>query len=955
MRLVPLHNVLSSTLRLLEADAAAMRLLPRGDAWQPLDVAVGDTALLQALCWSEDQNVPEPPVAPRKRALFGLAGALKLYVCEEQRCVAMQIDVSDQLLAAMPSQFKTFEKRGATREVLGSLWFALAFADGDDLARRFDYEPDTGALAELLIGVAAQALWGLYQSRQAHADPITGLPGAEEFRSRLRRPVDGADAGATALYLLSVDGYAQLRNTSGQERAEQLLQDAARHLEMVVRKDDGLFCYREAQFAVVAQVQDEQGSRLLAEKLERALDPLQSSLDARGISTSIGYVLAAGDESMDPQALCLAAEQALDYARLRGGQTSVAYSDALPESELSQHHLASSLLTDPERGYRNNYILWQTLALIAGETAPDEVATQFGELLKARLGAELVVLVEDVAGELQLLSGVEASAENVLTGNSRQRIEQALGRRRIVRVDDPAFGTSMAIPLIARHQIQGCLYLEIREPLDTADALFLRTLADQVAGALDRAKLVLYSLALHERESEALREKLSDLHPQTDSVPPVHNHHSIAMREVMTFVERIAPTDVSVLVMGESGAGKEVMARAIHAASHRSAAPFVVVDCSAITPSLIESELFGRVKGAFTGADAASEGRIAQAHGGTLFLDEIGELPLDVQAKLLRFVQEKELVAVGATETRQIDTRIICATNRDLQSEVQEGQFRADLYFRLQAIQVKVPPLRQRIDDLPELVEHFVDEFNRRFDGRIEGLTEAAWLKIRTYPWPGNVRELENVLMRAVLLVKSGQLQADDLELNEQAALPGAAPLRQSADNALVPDSRIDEDPWSVLASLLSDQITAVFNDGQPEGPIGRWLSDLMVLSAWELNDRVVVSAARLLGLPETTLRRQLAKAQQHQDNPLTLRSPQWQAALPSLQEVLLRVMTDAHAPAALAEAIDHCLLEQIDAVVGANHAGGAALLGVTPPTYAKRLQKMRQPPVPTTPSLEVR
>ncbi len=952
MRLVPLHNVLSSTLRLLDADAAAMRLLPRGDAWQPLDVAVGDTALLQALSWSEDQSVPAPPVAPIQRAIFGLPEALKLYICEEQSCVAMQIDVSDQLLAAMPSQFKTFEKRGATREVLGSLWFALAFADREDLAGRFDYEPDTGALAELLIGVAAQALWGLYQSRQAHADPITGLPGAAEFRSRLRRPFDGADVGTTALYLLSVDGYAQQRNTFGQERAEQLLQDAARHLEMVVRKDDGLFCYREAQFAVIAQVQDHEGSRLLAEKLERALDPLRRTAGIGDISTSIGYVLATGGD--DPQTLCLAAEQALDYARLRGGQTSVAYSEALPESELNQHHLASSLLTDPERGYRNNYILWQTLELIAGETAPDEVASQFGDLLQVRLGAEIVVLVEDVAGELQPLGRVDAGAEDVLTGRSRRTIAQALRRRESVRADDPVAGTGIAIPLIARHQIQGCLYIERREPLDTADDLFLCALADQVAGALDRAKLVLHHLALHERESEALREKLSDLHPQDDVVRSVQIHHSVAMRDVMDFVARIAPTDVSVLVMGESGAGKEVMARAIHAVSQRSTAPFVVVDCSAITPSLIESELFGRVKGAFTGADAASEGRIAQAHGGTLFLDEIGELPLDVQAKLLRFVQEKELVAVGATATQQIDTRIICATNRDLQAEVQEGRFRADLYFRLQAIQVKVPPLRQRVDDLPALVEHFVHDFNSRFDSRIEGLTESAWLKVRTYPWPGNVRELENVLMRAVLLVKSGRLQADDLELNEQAALPGSASLGQPPAVSSQ-ESTVDEDPWFALASLLSDQITAVFNDGQPEGPIGRWLSELTVLSAWELNDRVVVSAARLLGVPETTLRRQLAKAQQHQDNPLTLRSPQWQAALPTLQEVLLRVMTDAQAPDALAEAIDLCLLEQIDAVVGANHAGGAALLGVTPPTYVKRLQKMGEPPSAMSSSLEVR
>ncbi len=921
------------------AHAAALRIVPGGTAWQPLEVAVGDTALLENLGWSGDEGLAEPPAKAELRDLFGLPDVVRLSFRPD--CVLARVDVSDQLLAAMPSQFKPFDKRGSARESLGTVWLALAFNEPAELRRRFDYESGQEALNELVIGVAAQISWTLYQSRQLNADPVSGLPGAEAFRARLRR---SAAVPAAALFLISIDGYSLQRKRHGQEQAEKLLKDAARCLEAVVRRDDGLFCYREAQFALIGQVQDDHGGQLLADKLLQAFAPLADMPEYQGVSASVGYVRQASVAHLDAQAMCLAAEQALDHARMRGGQQCVMYSDALPESELSQHHLASSLLTDPERGYRNNHILWQTLALLAAETEPAIVAAEFSRLLQTHLEADSVMIVEEVAGELQLLSG--ASDSFSVSRQVEQQILRAFRDRKLVREEEPARGVRLAIPLIARHQLQGCLYVAAPGAFDAADVMFLSALADQVAGAVDRAKLVIHSLAIHERESEALRAKLNDLHAATESGLPLQRYPSASMQAVMDFVDRVATTDVSVLIMGESGAGKEVMARTIHRASDRADKPLVIVDCSTIAPSLIESELFGRVKGAFTGADAASEGRIAMADGGTLFLDEIGELPLDVQAKLLRFVQEKELVAVGATTTQHIDTRILCATNRDLQAEVRNGAFRADLYFRLQAIQVTVPPLRQRVEDLPALVEHFIGEFNRDFDAEVEGLTDAAWLKMRTYPWPGNVRELQNTLMRAVLMTQQGLLTADDLELNEQAVLPGSdrqsvAAIRRSVEEPAAGD------PWEKLRKLLSNAIDGMLAE-QAVGPIGRWLGEAVVLRAWALNDRVVVSAARLLGMPETTFRRQLGKARRNADNPLAVRSAVWQGSLDALEGALSGIMSQAEAPSALAEALERCLLELIDTAVGGDRDAGAALLGVTPPTYARRVDKLvRSEPAP--------
>ena len=228
--------------------------------------------------------------------------------------------------------------------------------------------------------------------------------------------------------------------------------------------------------------------------------------------------------------------------------------------------------------------------------------------------------------------------------------------------------------------------------------------------------------------------------------------NSPALLALLRKVERVADTDATVLIYGETGSGKELIARALHNSGPRKQRPLVKVNCGAVPASLLESELFGHVKGAFTGAIDRRVGRFELADGGTLFLDEIGELPLDTQVKLLRVLQEQEFEPVGSSKTMRVDVRIIAATNRDLAEEVRAGRFRSDLFFRLNVVPLTVPPLRERPADIPLLVAYFLSRFAKKFGRRIDGVSRDTMDRLVRYQWPGNIRELQNIVERAVVL-----------------------------------------------------------------------------------------------------------------------------------------------------------------------------------------------------------
>ena len=249
-------------------------------------------------------------------------------------------------------------------------------------------------------------------------------------------------------------------------------------------------------------------------------------------------------------------------------------------------------------------------------------------------------------------------------------------------------------------------------------------------------------------------------------------------------VEKVAPSDATVLLLGESGAGKELLARALHRLSPRSAERFVAINCAAIPENLLESELFGYEKGAFTGANKQTRGKIEFAHGGTFFLDEVGDLSLALQAKILRFLQERVVEHIGGREEIPVDVRIVCATHQNLKKLIEEGRFREDLYYRLSEIVIAIPPLRDRHGDAALLAHAFMHKFSREEGRSIRGFKQDALHAIEAYPWPGNVREMENYIKRAVIMTDGSQIGAEDLGLSAPAGEPEPVNLREVRDEA---------------------------------------------------------------------------------------------------------------------------------------------------------------------------
>ncbi len=296
------------------------------------------------------------------------------------------------------------------------------------------------------------------------------------------------------------------------------------------------------------------------------------------------------------------------------------------------------------------------------------------------------------------------------------------------------------------------------------DLALLEAFASLVAIALERAR----ALARLDATNRVLRETVDDRYALVVGESP-------AMRQLVATLRTAAATRSTVLLLGESGVGKEVLARAVHRASPRAEAPFVAVNCVALSPTLLESELFGHEKGAFTGAAAQKKGKFELAHGGTIFLDEIGELAPPLQAKLLRVLQEREIQRVGGTRDIHIDVRIVAATNRDLRRGMRDGSFREDLYYRLAVVSALVPPLRERRGEIALLAEHFLKRFSRELGQPPLTLTADALERLLEHEWPGNVRELSNALERAAVLVRGPALHAADLLLDERGAVATGA------------------------------------------------------------------------------------------------------------------------------------------------------------------------------------
>ncbi len=657
-------------------------------------------------------------------------------------------------------------------------------------------------------------------------------------------------------------------------------------LKQSLRSTDLVSSFGNNQLSVSMPYTSLDEGRQIAGSLLKSLRDLALSPLTR---FSVGLASASPNDQQ-PFELFRRANWALNVSRESGGNRVIIWRD---EAE----HAPTEVRTGSGgRDYLNVVLLWNVMNVVAKASDIEELAERLCHHLLVSFELDRVAVIERQDESIVSLAG-RLSGDRQFRGAGDLALTQAdfgeiqamatrgaelsiLGRRVLFRITE---GT--------------LLFVEAPTPLPQPDIEFLQTLMQYAASGFVR------EIVEVETENRQNTELL---------------FQSTRMQSIMESVNLVAPTEATVLIIGESGTGKERLARAIHDASPRANKPFTIVDCGAVVGSLIESELFGHVKGAFTGADRNASGRLKESDGGTVLLDEVGELPLDVQVKLLRFVQEHQIAAVGSNRYESVNARVIAATNRDLEALVQQGKFREDLFYRLNVFTIETPPLRERHGDVLMLARHYLGFYAQQYGKRISGFTPDAEQALVEQAWPGNIRELMNVINRAVILCKDSRISNIHLGL-----FSGARPV--SAEPRL--GSRASLKEW--LAGLVDDSLAT---DELP--PLAQWLEEDLILATLAVNADVLNRAAQALGMPESTLRRKVSRIREDLDDAQRPRHSE------SMGPLMAELVEQANANRqTLLEAISTTLLRELESR-RLNRQDAAALMGVSLPTYRKMINE---------------
>ena len=727
------------------------------------------------------------------------------------------------------------------------------------------------------------------------ADPVTGLPGRTELVAAVRAGLERAASHRLpfSLLFLKLEGLDDVNAKHGRHAGDTVVRDFLQVVYRLVRSSDAVMRYGGATFALPLPDVSADDAVLVGEKLRRVLEQHRYLEHELQLACAGGVASWQSEDgpAVQPVTFMGRAAQALSAAHADRCRTTVLWR---PDGSLAAAERLDPLLGvftgHSDKDYRNMRLLWDVLEALSAATGATLAQAVVGRMFSLFSALRVALFQPSAGGQLQLVAGLNridhASAGTPLVASDHQSeeqrlVEEAYAKREPIgmSLEVPALRGSngplvgYGVPLILDGRAMGTLYMLGRPELlkaDESDFPVLSSVAAQVALALDRERLVAAQRQRERQQQQRLKAELDSLRTVLGHTHFLHR--SSVMKDLLGRTRRVASSEVTVLITGESGTGKEMLARTLHELSPRRHGPLAIVDCSAIPVSLMDSELFGRERGAYTGAERRSAGRLVQAEGGTVFLDEVGELPLEVQAKLLRFVQEKTLTMVGATREQRVDVRIIAATNRSLEDEVRAGRFREDLFHRLNVIRLRIPPLRERADDVLFLARHFLDRFAQEHAKPIAGFDAAAEERLLAYPWPGNVRELQNLVLQAVVLTESELVTADDLQLPVVASDRGTAVAPPRLVPRAASSSPEVEHPsgatpnfhraWEALRERLVTDVAAVTATSPVALPLARWLAHELVLLAREQSAGVLARAATLVGLPESTYARQLRQAQ---------------------------------------------------------------------------------------------
>ena len=791
-------------------------------------------------------------------------------------------------------------------------WMSISFRDrlpswlGD--SREWSSEDNSSQLSTLLQLLLSASLQLTLASNHLSllSDPLTQLCSRKIMLSKLAMIGKQHSVGLIMLHCID---FQKINKKFGHEHGDRIILDIAAQLEAITREEDIIGRFGGALFGVAFPANAQTNVSKLASKLQQSLQSRNYLEGAIQLTFDIGAAIVKHEEqynSDDDRAVSVInlADQALKVAQQEEAPSIIVWQNEdlrlyQPSFQYSGGIFTADTITD----YRNMLLLWDISGIIADKN-------DFSLLLKSSIQrlaqtfdfyyAGLLVDDDTDTQPLQFLVD-ELDRVSPITSPDDQ-LTQALKRLQsdVLAQNKPLnhnVGDSLllVLPLDAEESTDCFFIVGHSKNFDVAfdTKTLLSGLTKQIGKALRRSRLeqelnreLANKNAQLESELVQLKEGL-----QVSSIV----YQSPVMQDLMKYTQRAAVTDTTVLITGESGTGKEKLLHAQHQLGPRNQKPLIIVDCGSIPETLIESELFGYVKGAFTGAQHSSPGKISEADGGILVLDEIGELPIQMQSKLLRFVQEKHFTPVGGNKVINVDLKIVAATNRDLAREVQEGTFRKDLYYRLNVLTLHIPPLRERIEDIHLLSNHFLNKFAEQFSLQKKKLSKEALMKMQHYSWPGNIRELENRLMQATLIVEGTQIDWSSMniedtpyngteELNslivgntinhiaptpieiEQRAIPqsqsfaslekGNIRVKDPGQTALDYPKYLAELQSSLVKTLHEIQSDSTFFNT----PFGSWVEDEFIMQAFLANNKNMRKASARLCISLSTSRRRIEK-----------------------------------------------------------------------------------------------
>ncbi|MFA3789542.1 sigma 54-interacting transcriptional regulator [Aliiglaciecola sp. SL4] len=818
------------------------------------------------------------------------------------------------------------------------------------------------------------------------SDPLTNLCSRSVLQSKIAQLSQSYSIGLVMVHCID---FHQINKKFGHQFGDNVIQEIASNLNDITRDGDILCRFGGALFGVAFPVNEQTDVASLAKKLQRSLQQKQYLDGAINLLFDLGAAIVehnpqVGSESESANTLINRADQALKVAQQENQPSIITWhKDDFNLYQQQFNYLGGIFTADTVTDYRNMLLLWDISSLIADKFNFSQLSQSVVQRLAQTFDfmcAGIVSNEEQNQNEFKYSIDSNDNAipltnkDRAFLAEIKQMQEVAIESR---KPSERYMGNILLLVLPLEIETQDCFFIcgnAERFEVKHDTKVLLSGLTRQLGKALRRSRLEEELNRKLESQNEQLQIELAQLKEglQVSSII----YRSQAMENLMRHAKRAALTDTTVLVTGESGTGKERLINALHQMGNRKDKALVIVDCGSIPETLIESELFGHVKGAFTGAQNTTSGKVLDANGGVLVLDEIGELPLNMQTKLLRFVQEKHFTPVGGNKVINVDVKIIAVTNRDLAQEVELGRFRKDLYYRLNVLTLHNPPLRERVEDIALLATHFLKKFAEQFKVEKRTLAPETLEKMMHYPWPGNIRELENRLMQATLLSENSTIDWELLNIHDngfenstphivppqttQIDLPPntsltshhqsktsikPAALEEPSFTAAQPSTIVQpNEQYSVKKinpELYFSELLEIFKhmlatSGQHpkffNAPFGIWIEDELILKTYLATDRKMRLTAARLSISQSTARRKVDKILKDIDEGSLERPADWS----QFSEVLMPIATGGVHIANCVAKIKLLVLEAILHTPVYSMAQAAEMLGVSEPTFYK-------------------